>query len=145
MASIDFIHATYGALTLQSSNPSPGDKFQEWVPFVTPIGPQARELGSGILRRYAHRTDYGASFEMAGLSNAPLSVGIAAVLVEHLLSGGTCAVTTDDLDSATYPVCALAPDTTPELILEDRPMLEYRLRLSVINVDAPPVYMGCRY
>lgn len=143
MASISFTDST-GSATLACSWPSGAPRrFRTWEPFSRPFGEGANRLSSGKLEKFSFRTDYGASFEIAGIANT--DVDIALRLQEHLLGGGVCTVTTDDLSSRVYTDCGLAPGTEPELRLEDRQMLEYTMSLVLIDVATTPTPMLCEY
>lgn len=142
MASIGFTDAT-GSATLQPSWPAPANRFRHWVPMQRPIGEGAHGLGDGVRYQFRHRTDYGASFELPGIANTDMDLALR--LQEHLLSGGTCSVSTGDANAATYTTCCLAPDGDVEIELDDAAMLEYVVRLSVIDVSVSPAPMVCEY
>ena len=139
MASIDFNDGS--AATLASSWPTPANRFRAWEPFSRPFGEGAAALGSGKRYQWAFRTDYGASFEIAGIANT--DVDIALRLMAHLIEGGTITVNTADVNTTSYSNCCLAPETMPELTLEDRAMLEYTLKLTVVNLSGAA--MLCEY
>lgn len=141
MASITFNDGI--SATLQSAWPSPADRFRSWEPFARPIGEGAHGLGDGVRYQWRFRTDYGASFEVVGLTQAEMPVALR--LQEHLLGGGTCTVTTDDASSNTYGTCGLAPETEPELSMENRTPVEWALKLTLIDVSGSPVAMVCEY
>lgn len=143
MASISFTDTT-GSATLTSAWPT-GDprRFRNWTPYSKPFGEGANKLSDGQLHRFAFRTDHTATFEMPGIANSSMSTALR--LIEHLLGdGNTCTVTTDDAASRTYTVC-LAPGTEPEFTLEDPRLIEYTLRLTVLNVATSPTAMLCVY
>src|SRR5688572_20707461 len=107
MAKIDFTDSI-GSATLACSWPSgQARRFRTWEPFARPFGEGAHALSDGRRYQFRFRTDYGASFEIAGIANS--DVDIALRLQEHLLGGGVCEVTTDDLSSRVYTDCGLAP------------------------------------
>lgn len=140
-AKIDFTDTT-GAATLECKWPiTSARRFQNWQPYTRPVGEHAHELGTGRRHMWPHRSDRMASFEIAGIPNT--DTDIAQRLIDHLLQGGTCAVDTGD-GVHTYSECGLAPDTAPELVLDDRVTLEYRFRVTLINLgDSNP--MLCEY
>lgn len=142
MPSVSFTDGT-GAATVQSSWPAPANRFASWLPWSSPIGEGAHELGTGMRHQFRFRTDYGAEFTMRGILNT--DVDLVLRLQAHLMAGGTVQVTTDDSASRTYATCCLAPDG--EVILEgpDPQTLEYAVRLRVINVAASPIPMLCEY
>lgn len=142
MAEILFTDAT-GAATLQSSWPVPADRFRNWTPYQRPIGEGAHGLGDGQRYQYQFRTDHGASLEMPGIVNTDLAIALR--FQAHLLGGGVCEVRTEDTLASVYPTCGLAPDGDVEITLEDRAMLEYTVRVTVIDVAASPVPMVCEY
>lgn len=148
-ASIAFTDGT-GAATLTNDYPAPADRFGNWVPMTRPMGDSANTLATGALVMVRYRTDYGASFELAGIpvkasSGGANLVAIADRLVAWLLQGGTCAVTTNDSLGSAYPTCGLWPGSTPSLTLSDRRNLLYTLSLQLINLAASPVAMNAVY
>jgi len=140
-AKIDFTDAT-GAATLECKWPvASARRLQNWQPYRRPVGEHDHELGTGRRHIWPHRTDKIASFEIAGIPNT--DVDIAQRLIDHLLNGGTCALDTGD-GTHTYSECGLAPNTEPELTLEDRTALEYRFRVTLINLGSS-ASMLCEY
>lgn len=137
------------AATLTNGQPSPADRFSNWVPQTTPIGDTAVLLANSALVQFKTSTRYGASFELhripAATTGGVRPVDIAVRLVAHLLGGGTCAVNTGDVESNSYATCGLMPGTTPTLTLSDRRMLWYSLALVLVNRAASPVAMVCHY
>lgn len=142
MSAVSWTDGT-GSATLASSWPAPGNRFKNWVPFNVPIGEGAHGLGDGMRYQFRFRTDYGARFEIPGIQRT--DVDLAIRLQEHLLSGGIVTVTTNDASSREYTECCLAPETQPELELTDSGMIEYTMRLAVINVAVSPTAMLCEY
>lgn len=142
MASIDFIDDA-GAATLTNGKSGGPARFSSWVPFQMPIGPKAVALGTGIVYRWAHRTDYGARFELRHIPNTNLDVALR--LIHHLESGGVITVNTGDFASRSYDNCTLAPDADLSNVLQlsNPAMLEYTLSLAVVNLDGAP--MLCVY
>jgi hypothetical protein len=72
-------------------------------------------------------------------------VAIADRLIAHLLGGGMCSVSTEDVLASTYATCGLYPGTTPSLRLTDSRNLLYTLSLQLINLAGSPVAMHCVY
>ena len=125
-----------GTTTITSLTPRLGN----WTPLVTPIGPNAVALGSGVAEQWTHRTDYGASFEMA---NVPASsLADLQRLRLWLVNGGTMTVATNDLTANSYTVQLKEASATPSWTL-DRALLEYTVTFEVVNTSAAP--MTCIY
>ena len=78
-------------------------------------------------------------------SHSALYRRAAPALQEHLLAGGEIAIDTDDANTASYSTCGLAPDADVEIELSDPAMLEYTVKLHVVNLAASPVPMLCQY
>jgi hypothetical protein len=125
-----------GTTTITSLTPRLGN----WTPLVTPIGPNAVALGSGVAEQWTFRADYGASFEMA---NVPASsLADLQRLRLWLVNGGTMTVNTNDLTANSYTVQLKEASTTPSWTL-DRALLEYTVSFEVVNTSAAP--MTCVY
>jgi hypothetical protein len=62
-----------------------------------------------------------------------------------LLNGGAVQVITDDSSSRTYSTCGLAPESMPEIALDNPQDLRYAMTFRLINVDGSPVPMICTY
>ncbi len=138
MASIAFTDPT-GAATLTPFGTLPN--FQGWTPLPPRvIGPRSTALGTGIDDVFSFRTDYGASFGVAPL--APVQLTVATRLILHLLSGGSCTVTTSDVAARVY-TCTLFPGSEPEIELVDALTMDYALRLTLRNSSAAA--MLCDY
>jgi hypothetical protein len=120
-----------------------GSRFANWVPRVTPIGSAETLLATGALHMFRFRTDNTASFTIEHIPVA--SLDIAVRLIAHLLQGGTCAVYTEDSASRSYLTCGLAPGSEPQLSMEDRADLWYRLDLTLLNLASPSAIMLCTY
>ncbi len=140
-----------GAATLTSVVPYPGNRFFNWTPISVPIGESAELQATGAILMFPFRYQYGASFELRSISSigtgSPLVApsDIADRLRLWLMNGGTCSVATGDSVASTYSTCGLMPGTTPELVLSDPGLIEYTLRLSLINLAGSPVRMVARY
>lgn len=140
-----------GAATLQNDYPgTPASRFSNWTPSTKPYGDSVNTLATGATVMFRHRTDYGASFDLADIpvkaqADGVNYVAIADRLIAHLMSGGTVSVQTDDAGTRLYPTCGLAPGSTPTLRLTDRRNLLYTLSLSLINLAASPVRMDAVY
>lgn len=132
-----------GSATLASSWPTPFDRFRNWVPSSTPIGERAHSMADGRRYQFQFREDHGVRFEIAGIRNT--DADIALRLMSHLIGGGLVTVNTGDASSRSYASCGIAPETEPELTLEDRQLLEYSFALSLINVATSPTPMLCEY
>jgi voltage-gated potassium channel Kch len=142
MASITFTDAT-GTATLNSAWPSPANRFRGWTPFEVPFGDAAHGLGTGRRYLYEYRRDYGATFELPGIANTDLD--IAMRLKAHLEGGGLVTLTTNDASSTVYTNIGIAPDTEVEIVFEDRAMLEYTVKLTVLDQDTVPAQLLCEY
>jgi hypothetical protein len=142
MASISFTDEV-GAAALTNGVPAPGDRFTGWTPMTRPVGPRETSRGTGRLFRFVFRRDYGARLTLGEIPQASLDV--ADRLVAFLLAGGVVSVDTGDSDGNVYATCVLAPETEPELAMEDRHDLTYSLSLALVNVAAAPVRMLCNY
>ena len=115
---------------------SPVPRLGNWTPLATPIGPNAVALGSGIAEQWAHRTDYGASFELA---NVPASsLADLQRLRLWLLNGNTMTVSTNDLAARSYTVQLKEGSAAPSWVL-DRALLEYTVSFEVVNTSAAPL------
>lgn len=148
-ASIAFTD-TIGAATLTNDYPAPADRFGNWTPITRHYGDSVPTLAAGAIVMVRYRTDYGASFELAGIpvkasSGGANLVAIADRLIGHLQNGGTCSVTTNDSLSSVYATCGLYPGTTPSLTLSDRRLLLWTLSLQLINLAGSPVRMDAVY
>lgn len=120
-----------------------GARFSNWVPASRPIGSSEVSLGTGQTYMFRFRTDYTASFSIEHIPCTSLDV--VTRLVVHLLQGGVCAVYTEDTASRSYATCGLAPGSDPQVSIEDRAEMWYRLDLSLINLAASPATMLCTY
>src|SRR4051794_17818472 len=118
MASISFTDA-FGSATLTNGKPSPADRFANWTPKSVPFGDAANRQSDGALTRLKLRDDYGATFDLTMIpvatSGGNRLADIADRLCYHLQNGGTCTVTTGDVDANAYATCGLMPGTTPTL------------------------------
>jgi hypothetical protein len=139
-AKIDFNDGTAASLT--NGKPSPADRFDLWVPFHSFNAQAAHELCSKRRHAFTFGTIYGARFQLSKIPNS--SQDTALRLIEHLLGGGTCSVTTGD-GTHTYATCTLAEGEDPTLELADRQLLEYTLSLALINTASSPARMLCIY
>jgi hypothetical protein len=119
-----------GAATLTNGKPAPGDRFTAWTPFTAPIGPRYAALGTGVLFSWAHRIDYGASFQLVEIPRT--SLDLVMRLVRHLIAGGVVTVNTGDSAARVYSA-GLRPETEPRLERSDRQNIEYTLSLELIN------------
>ena len=147
MASITFTDG-FGAATLTNGKPAPADRFANWTPDPSaPFGDPARRQSDGALTLMKLRDDYAASFELRKIpvrtTGGLRLVDIAARLKYHLQNGGTCTVTTDDVENNSYATCQLMDGTTPSLVLADPAKLEYTLSLVLVNLAGAP--MVCHY
>lgn len=129
---------------------TPASRFSNWLPSTKPYGDSVNTLASGALVMFRHRTDYGASFDLADIPvraqvDQVNRAAMADRLIAHLLSGGTCLVQTDDRNATIYKTCGLAPGSSPSLRLTDRRNLLYTLSLQLINLAASPVRMDAVY
>lgn len=143
MAYVSWTDGT-GAATLtpyKDAGNTAGTRFRSWEPWQRPAGEGAWALGDGRHYRWRFRTDYGASFELPGIQGE--DVDLAMRLQDHLMGGGVVAVYTEDASGNNYTNCYLAPDGEVAIELEDRPMFEYVVRLSVVNLSSAA--MLCEY
>lgn len=140
-----------GAAVLTNEKPVPADRFMNWTPVSVPIGEAAHRQSDNARTMFRFHDDFGARFELPHIpsigtgSPKVASVDVADRLKAWLIEGGTCQIETGDIDANIYATCGLMPNTTPELELTDKQLLEYTLRLAVINVAASPSRMVCRY
>ena len=77
MAAIQFNDGTFS--TLRNRFAAPGDRFGSWTPITRPVGDTVNRLSDGLVVMFRERTDYGASFELAGIPvvNSPPPTGLA--------------------------------------------------------------------
>jgi len=147
-SSISFADA-FGAAVLTNGKPAPADRFGNWVPVSKPIGESASRQSDGAITMFVFRTDFGATFELAQIPVASIAsirlVDVAARLVAWLLQGGTCSVTTGDVEGHVYATCGLMPGSSPSLTMTDRRNLEYTLSLALINLAGSPAPMVCHW
>lgn len=137
-----------GAATLESDYPEPACRFGNWTPITAPIGTAAHVQSTGARTMNRTSTRYGASFEVRGLGMGAASgsaLDIADRLIYHLLTGGSCAVFTEDALDASYPTCGLMPGTEPSLAFSDPRNIEYTLSLALINLAVSPAPMMAHY
>jgi hypothetical protein len=138
-----------GAATLKNAKPVPGDRFANWVTMSKPIGDSANRQSDLALSMFRLTDSYGATFELTQIPVAAASgvrlVDVADRLIYWLLSGGSCAVNTGDVDGNAYASCGLMPGTTPALTMSDKRNLEYTLSLALVNLAGSPVRMVCHY
>lgn len=120
-----------------------GSRFSSWLPSSRPVGASEVSLGTGTTYMFRFRTDYTATFAIEHIPCS--SLDIVTRLVVHLMQGGTCSVYTEDLAARTYLTCGLAPGSDPQLSIEDRADMWYRLDLSLINLAASPASLLCIY
>lgn len=103
----------------------------------------AHTVANEQLFRFRTSSRHGAHFEIPGLGGS--AIDIANKLKFHLLDGGTCAVIAEDTVGSSYPACGLMPGTVPELAMRDARMVEYSIRLSLINLSPSPAEMVVHY
>lgn len=121
-------------------------RFRGFRPDTTPIGDTALGLADERIYMFRSSTRYGCHFEIHGLLMgvaAGSSLDIANKLKAHLISGGDCAVITEDALASTYASCGLMPGTVPEIVQTSARALEYAFRVSLINRAAAE--MICHY
>lgn len=141
MATITFTDAA-GAVILTNGKAGPGSRFSSWVPSIDRIGDRKVSLGTGATYEYLFRQDYTATF---AIEHIPVtSLDKVARFMAWALAGNTFTVNTRDLTDLSY-VCRIRPGTEPEVSMEDRTLLEYRLNVSVISAASPPVFLACIY
>lgn len=145
MAKITFTDDV-GTATLQSAQPAPANRFRNWVPITRPIGTSLPRQSDGHLYTFTTRIQYGASFELHGISGIGVGsmVEIADRLRYWLMAGGECHVYTEDYAGDQYD-CTLMPDSQIQIRLEDSALLEYMMSLSLINIADPSFRMVARY
>lgn len=141
MASITFDDGS-GNQTINSAWPAPANRFGNWIPKPTKIGERSTAVGDGVRYQWAHRTDYGASFELPGIARS--SEQVLQLFKLHADAGGLFTVTTADSETNTYTECGLAPGALVE-ILFDRKRGFFTLVLDVIHVSATPEQLRCLY
>lgn len=108
---------------VQTITPSPSHaRLNRWRPRPQSIGERAIAVGDGAGYHWAHRTDYGASFELPNIPNTA-----EAVLQDFLLwanAFGRFTITSNDSESNVYTACQIAPGTFMELSDPDPETLE---------------------
>ena len=143
---IVFTDAT-GAVTLSNGMPVPADRFDKWA-ILPPIVPDKNaavvyRVGSGQLDAFVFRTDYGASFEWSKIARSKQSDFDR--FLRHIMSGGQFQVNTGDASSHSYATCGLWPESTPAFDMSDQTMMEYTLRVSILNLADTPGPLLCQY
>lgn len=142
MGYIEFVDEV-GTVTLASSYPTgPARRFRNWTPDQNAFGPRVFALGTGRAYEFAHRRDYTASFEIPGILPSQHEDFIRFKV--WAMKGCPFDVYCEDADNHYYE-CRIAPDTQPEMRLEDSAMLEYTISLSaraIINVPMICNYRG---
>ena len=141
MATITFTDGT-GAVTLSNTLSTAASRFSQWVPDVERISDRKVALGTGVTYEYLYRQDYTASFAIEHIPLTELSK--VARFKAWALAGNTFNVNTQDKTNATY-LCRIKPGTVPQLEMEDRTLLEYRLSVEVISAASPQVFLACSY
>ncbi len=139
-ASISFNDGS-GVQTITPS--SAKNRLNKWRPRPMTIGERAIAVGDGAGYHWAHRTDYGGSFELPNIPNTQ-----EAVLQDFLLHAnafGLFTITTTDSESNSYSSCQIAPGTFMELSDPDPETLEYTLSGTVINLAASPTPLRVVY
>lgn len=130
-----------GAVTLQSSYPDgPARRFRNWTPDAKAIGPRVFALGTARPYEFRFRTDYTASFEIPGILPSQHEDFMRFKL--WAMKGCIFEVYTEDSDNHYYE-CRIAPETEPQMQLEDSAMLEYAISVSVRTLAGTP--MICNY
>lgn len=139
---IDFTDAI-GAASLSNTRAVPFDRFANWVPRSTPVGPSDHALGTGQKYVFPFRDDHTATFEIRGIPNSQMATMLR--LQRHLEAGGVVSVTTGDTLGSVYVSCSLAPDQHANIALSDPRNLEYTFTVTLLNVAVSPVRMVCQY
>ena|SRR5687768_5113409 len=119
------------------------NRLNKWRPRPQSIGERAIAVGDGAGYHWAHRTDYGASFELPNIPNTSEAVLQAFLL--HANAFGLFTITSADSESNTYTACQIAPGTFMELSDPDPETLEYTLYGQVINLSASPAPLRVVY
>ena len=129
---------------VQTINASPTRaRFNKWRPRPATIGERAIAVGDGAGYHWAHRTDYGASFELPNIPHTS-----EAVLQDFLLHAngfGLFTITPDDSEANSYANCQIAPGTFAEISDPDTETLEYTLTLQVIDLSPSPAQLRVLY
>lgn len=141
MATITFTDGT-GAVTLTNGLPGAGSRFSQWVPDIDRVADRKVAVGTGVTYEYLYRQDYVASFIIEHIPLTELSD--VARFKAWALAGNTFNVNTEDKNNASYS-CRIRPGTIPQLEIEDRTTLEYRLSVEVISAASPQVLLACSY
>lgn len=141
MATITFTDGV-GSVTLTNGKAGPGSRFSNWTPGIDRVGDRKTGLGTGITYEYLFRQDYTAAFAIEHIPVAALDLVVR--FIAWAMAGNTFTLNTGDVAARTH-VCRIRPDTTPEVAMEDRALLEYRLNVSVISAASPPEFLACIY
>ena len=139
-SSISFTDAI-GAATLSNGRAVPMDRFANWLPSSTVIGPKENALGTGELFTFAFRTDYAASFEIRDIPNSQMSIMLR--LQRHLSGGGAVSVATGDSAARVYANCKLAPGAEAKIALANPQELLYTFSVALLNLAGAD--MLCTY
>ncbi len=141
MATISFVDGV-GAVTLSNGKPGAASRFSQWTPDISRVADRRAAVGTGATYEFLYRQDFTAMF---AIEHLPLSeLADVARFKAWALAGNTFTVNTQDIANRSH-LCRIAPDTIPELAMEDRTLLEYRLDVVVISAAAPPVFLTCEY
>ena len=135
-----------GTAALRSPLPYPARGLMSWMPLEDDAGERATALGTGAVALFAFRTDFGASFEIrgltphahAGLVGGTSSLALATRLVRHLRAGGTVALVPTN-EATPFYSCILYPGSDPSLTMTDAARLEYTLALALKNLGGAPI------
>ena len=141
MATITFTDGA-GAVTLSNTLTGAASRFSQWVPDIERVADRKVAVGTGVTYEYLYRQDFTASFQIEHIPIAELSD--VTRFKAWALAGNTFSVNTQDKNNAVY-VCRIKPGTTPQLEMEDRTLLEYRLAIEVISAASPQVLLLCTY
>lgn len=126
------------AAVLTNSKPHPADRLGNWMPDPQSIASRATGLGTGLIHAWVFRTDYLASFELAGIPYTSLDTMQRLKL--HAENGGTMVVNVGD--GQHIYTCTLAPETKVAWEFSDRRMLEYTLTMTIRNTAAERMLHG---
>lgn len=130
-----------GSVALTPSYPAgPARRFRNWTPSTNSVGPRVFSLGTGRAYEFSFRRDYTASFEIPGI--LPSQHEDFMRFKTWVMKGGIFEIYTEDSNNSYYE-CRIAPDTEPEMEMEDSTMLEYTISVVARSIANSP--MVCDY
>lgn len=111
--------------SLASPRPTPADRFWDFTPNYSIVGPDKAALGDASIHTFVFREDYTAVLEIRHL--APSQLETALALMKALINGETVRVVTSDADSNVY-LCTRKPGTVPTITNADQSRQHFTFR-----------------